>query len=62
MTEQESSHEESEKDSAASTSFTLTVSLISWVYEESKRRGLRSKSALVKEILEAARSESQAAA
>jgi len=62
MAEQESRERIEEKDSAASTSFTLTVSLISWVYEESKRRGLRSKSALVKEILEAARAENQVAA
>lgn len=40
--------------------FTLTVQIISWIEEESKRRGV-SKSVLVREILDSARAEAVAA-
>jgi hypothetical protein len=40
--------------------FTLTVQIISWIEEESKRRGV-SKSVLVREILDSARTEAVAA-
>jgi len=39
--------------------FTLTVSLITWISQEAARRGV-SKSVVVREILEAARVESEA--
>lgn len=41
--------------------FTLTVQIISWIEEESKRRGV-SKSVLVREVLDSARAESAIAA
>lgn len=42
-------------------SFSLTVPLVLWIEEESKRRGIQ-KSQLVREILEACRAENQVAA
>lgn len=41
--------------------FTLTVSLIAWISQEAERRGV-SKSVVVREILEAARTETEEAA
>ena len=44
------------RETLPTASFTLTASLIAWIETESKRRGVK-KSVLVREILDAARSE-----
>lgn len=43
-------------DPTSTASFSLTVSLVLWIEEQSAKRGI-SKAAFVREILEAARSE-----
>jgi hypothetical protein len=42
------------RETLPTASFSLTVSIISWLEEEAKRRGIK-KSVLVREILDAAR-------
>jgi hypothetical protein len=44
------------RETAPTASFTLTVSLIAWISQESARRGVP-KSVVVREILESARAE-----
>lgn len=48
------------RETLPTASFTLTVSLIRWIEEESTRRGVK-KSVLVREILDAARAEQRQA-
>jgi metal-responsive CopG/Arc/MetJ family transcriptional regulator len=62
MGESEVKEQSPKKETSASTSFTLTVSLISWLEEETERRGMKSRSLLLREIIEGYRAESAIAA
>ena len=62
MSELETSETPVKKDTSASTSFTLTVSLISYLEDEAQRRGMKSRSLLLREIIESYRAENQVAA
>lgn len=48
------------RETLPTASFSLTVSLIAWIAEEAKRRGV-SKSELVRQVLDNARTEEQEA-
>lgn len=61
MTEQLPNPEKVLRETLPTASFSLTVSLISWIADEAKRRGV-SKSVVVREILDSARAESAVAA
>lgn len=62
MADLEQNETAAKKETAASTSFTLTVSLISYLEDEAQRRGLKSRSLLLREIIESYRDQNQVAA